>query len=62
MSIGWYLNHSSTPNAHWDDDLNGYVSSRMLRAGEELLIDYNLFEEPAEKKAAWYSEPRQVGT
>jgi hypothetical protein len=55
MSIGWYLNHSNAPNAHWDDDLNGYVSSRKLSAGEELLIDYNLFDEPEEKKASWYS-------
>jgi SET domain len=55
MSIGWYLNHSATPNAVWDDDLNGYVSARDIAEGEELLIDYNLFEEPDDKKAPYYA-------
>jgi SET domain-containing protein len=55
MSIGWYLNHSETPNVVWDDDLNGYVTARDIAEGEELFIDYNLFEEPPEKKAAYYA-------
>jgi uncharacterized protein len=54
MSIGWYLNHSATPNVVWDDDLNGYVTARAIAADEELFIDYNLFEEPLEKKALYY--------
>jgi hypothetical protein len=57
MYIGWYMNHSPTPNALWDDDLNGYISARDISAGEELLIDYNLFEEPEDKKARFYAEP-----
>ena len=60
MSIGWYLNHSPAPNVRWDDDLNGYVSSRVIAADEELFIDYNLFEEPIEKKAPYYA--LEVGT
>ncbi len=59
MSIGWYLNHSSSPNAEWDDELGGYVAARDIAAGEELFIDYNLFEEPEESKAAFYA-PRGV--
>lgn len=55
MSIGWYLNHSAAPNVEWDDDLNGYVSARDIAEGEELFIDYNLLEEPAEKKAPFYA-------
>lgn len=57
MSIGWYLNHSQTPNMHWDDDLNGYVTARDIAEGEELFIDYNLFEEPYDKKAPYYAAP-----
>ncbi|HEY8946599.1 MAG TPA: SET domain-containing protein-lysine N-methyltransferase [Polyangiaceae bacterium] len=55
MSIGWYMNHSSTPNVIWEDDLDGYVAARDIVAGEELLIDYNLFEEPEDKKAVFYA-------
>lgn len=57
MSIGWYLNHSEAPNVLWDDDLDGYVAARDIAEGEELFIDYNLFEEPAEKKAPYYATP-----
>ena len=39
MSIGSYLNHSETPNAHHDEDYN-YHASRDLAPGEELTIDY----------------------
>jgi SET domain-containing protein len=56
MDIGWYMNHSATPNADWDDDLDGYVSSKPIAAGEEILINYNLFEEPAQKKQEYYEE------
>jgi hypothetical protein len=57
MSIGWYLNHSPTPNVVWEDDLNGYVSARDIAEGEELFIDYNLFEEPDDKKSPFYARP-----
>ncbi|RYZ03093.1 MAG: SET domain-containing protein-lysine N-methyltransferase [Myxococcales bacterium] len=55
MSIGWYLNHSEAPNVVWDDDLDGYAAARDIAEGEELFIDYNLFEEPLEKKGAYYA-------
>lgn len=54
MHIGYYMNHSTTPNVGWDDDLDGYVSTAPIRAGDELLIDYNIFEEPTEKKDSYY--------
>lgn len=54
MYIGWYMNHSPTPNADWDQDLGGYNSIRPIAAGDEILIDYNLFEEPEDKKEPFY--------
>ena len=39
MSVGAYLNHADTPNAHHDADY-AYYASRDLAPGEEVLIDY----------------------
>lgn len=39
MSVVWYLNHSSNPNACFKDD-NRYYVSRDIRSGEEITIDY----------------------
>lgn len=39
MSIGWYLNHAETPNAHRDEDWD-YFASRDIAADEEITIDY----------------------
>jgi SET domain-containing protein len=38
MSVGWYLNHSETPNAHHED--YRYFASRDIAADEEVTIDY----------------------
>lgn len=39
MSIGWYLNHSDTPNLeHCDTD--EWFTTRPIAAGEELTVDY----------------------
>jgi SET domain-containing protein len=38
MSIGWYLNHSNTPNINV---LAGFTALRRIRVGEELTIDYS---------------------
>lgn len=54
MYIGWYMNHSADPNVTWDDDLDGFVASRYIECNEELLIDYNVFEEPEYAKDAYY--------
>lgn len=37
MSIGWFLNHSRTPNV---DVRNNYAALRDIAVGEELTIDY----------------------
>lgn len=43
MSIGWFLNHSTRPNAHHVN--YRYFASRNIRAGEEVMIDYRTLEE-----------------
>lgn len=53
MSVGWYLNHSRTPNAAWKKD--AYYSIRRIARGDELTIDYNRFDEPPGKKEAYYA-------
>ena len=40
MSVGCYLNHSDTPNAHHKDF--DYYASRDIAANEEILIDYRV--------------------
>lgn len=38
MSVGWYLNHSDTPNAYHQKWM--YYASRDIAADEEVTIDY----------------------
>ncbi|MEO6696286.1 MAG: SET domain-containing protein [Ignavibacteria bacterium] len=40
MSVGWYLNHSSKPNAYHDAKYV-YYSSRDIKKDEEIVIDYD---------------------
>lgn len=41
MSIGWYMNHSDTPNVLGRPDENfEYYAARDIEAGEEILCDY----------------------
>ena len=40
MAMGWYLNHSESPNAHHKG--YHYFASRDIAAGEEITIDYRL--------------------
>jgi hypothetical protein len=41
MSVGWYMNHSDTPNVHYSRDRNfEYFALRDIAAGEEILCDY----------------------
>lgn len=53
MPIGWYLNHSQTPNASHQD--YKYYAAREIAAEEEITIDYNTLEEPEENKPPYYS-------
>jgi hypothetical protein len=52
MPIGWYLNHSLSPNAHHID--YKWYASCDIEAGEEVLIDYNTLEEPEDSRNAYY--------
>ncbi len=54
--IVWYLNHSDHPNAKLDTVRNNYYSTKDINAGEEILIDYNAFDEPKETKADYYGK------
>ena len=40
MSVGWYLNHSDSPNLHFNE-VYEYFASRDIRPGEELFINYD---------------------
>jgi SET domain-containing protein len=45
ISIGWFLNHSAkTPNVRCNRNCD-YVSTRKIKAGEELSVDYSSFAE-----------------
>ncbi len=52
MEVGWYLNHSKTPNAYHKN--YEYYAIRDIKAGEEITIDYNILEEPKEAKENYY--------
>ncbi len=53
MPVGWYLNHSSVPNAKHSN--YEYFAVRDIREGEEITIDYNTLEEPSESREGYYS-------
>lgn len=52
MPVGWYINHSETPNAV-HKDYNFYACCD-ISAGEEITIDYNTLEEPEEAREDFY--------
>ena len=52
MEIGWYLNHSKTPNAHHRNC--NYYALCDIKSSEEITIDYNTLEEPEEAKEDYY--------
>lgn len=59
MPIGWYLNHSSSPNAvigysKQKHSKYQWYSLRDINQGEEILIDYNSLEEPENQKESYY--------
>lgn len=39
ICVGWYLNHSDSPNLHFNDEYD-YFAARDINPGEELFIDY----------------------
>ena len=59
MHLVWYLNHSHTPNAELRDD--GDYSTRTIQGGEEILIDYGLFDEAGvEGQPDYLSDPSAI--
>ena len=52
MPVGWYLNHSNTPNAAHQD--YNYYATQDIAEREEITIDYNTLEEPEENKLPYY--------
>jgi SET domain-containing protein len=65
MEIGWYLNHSSTPNiAKMNPQSNAEAKENFeertfyalhdIKAGDEILIDYNILDEPEHMKEGYY--------
>jgi SET domain-containing protein len=64
MEIAWYLNHSATPNIAKKNLLNGdtindrikkqFYAIKDIKAGDEILIDYNYLNEPEHLKEVYY--------
>lgn len=42
MNIAWYLNHSEDPNVVADENM-AFTSTRRIKKGEELLVDYSTY-------------------
>jgi len=40
ISVGWYMNHSETPNLQSDDGDVTYFALKDIRSGEEVTMDY----------------------
>ena len=50
MSLGWYLNHSDSPNLGSRDGGNNYHALRDIAADEELTIDYRLLDDAVDNR------------
>lgn len=69
MEIGWYINHSATPNiarkysVSFDEAVKNVEARTMhtirdIKAGDEILIDYNDLDEPEEIKEDYYKRQK----
>lgn len=55
MEVGWYLNHSASPNMARLG--NGrWLILKDIEQDEEILVDYNEFNEPEETKETFYKK------
>ncbi len=52
MSVLWYINHSNNPNAI--DLVDTIIAAKDIKAGEEILVDYNQLNEPDSFKEPYY--------
>jgi SET domain-containing protein len=60
LSVGWYVNHSDTPNVEAGDD-GRFRTLRRIKVGEELTADYRTFVDeplPFRPKASPRRAPR----
>ncbi len=55
MEIGWFINHSHSPNIAKQPE-KGIVAIREIKAGEEILMDYNILNEPEHLKESYYKK------
>ncbi len=53
MEIGWYVNHSNSPNVY-QEKYKWFYAKRDIKEGEEILIDYNFLDEPEKNKENYY--------
>jgi hypothetical protein len=44
LTVGWYLNHSDTPNVRCDEHFD-FIATRLIKKGEELTADYRTYDE-----------------
>jgi len=66
MEIGWFINHSATPNIASNTSTtmtsNGPIRAYSfyaltdIKAGNEIVIDYNSFNEPENLKEEYYKQ------
>jgi len=57
MEIGWFINHSKkNPNSYFSQDDYQYYALRDIKKSEEILIDYNKFDEPEKYKEEYYEK------
>lgn len=64
MEIGWYLNHSATPNVGHRScpERNGehrLYTIKNVKAGDEIVIDYNELGEPEDLKEDYYKNDQK---
>lgn len=57
INVWWYLNHSHQPNITIRESDHAYIAIRDIQANEEILIDYNDFNEPEEMKEDYFRRP-----
>ena len=48
IAVGYYLNHSKEPNMVAVKDGEQFITKRTIKAGEELTVDYNTYDDRVE--------------
>ena len=57
MEIGWFLNHSYTPNIKITTEKK-MIAMFDIKSGDELFLDYNELNEPEHLKEPYYERPK----